>query len=270
MNIDLYKDECLDALKEIKDKSVDLILVDLPYKQIAQKWDCEIDINKLWEQYDRVLKDNAVILLFASGTFAYELYNAHPKQFKYELIWKKNSPTGMNSASYRPMKYFEKIMVFIKGKTRKCTYNPIPKPRENEQGYLYGKYAKKSGHNNHIPNEMETRLIKYDENWVQPSDILEFKVVPNRGKLHCTQKPVDLLEWLIKTYSNEGDTVLDNAMGSASTGIACINLNRNFIGMEKYDDNYDVALNRILDKIQDEEKEIFLSTYRNPIREELK
>ena len=160
--------------------------------------------------------------------------------FKYKLIWKKNVPTGMASARYRPMKYYEEICIFNKGKS---TYNPQMKPRvgAGKACYNYDHYC---GASNHI--ELKKVKKRYDPDWVQPSDILEFNVVPNRkGKLHSTQKPVELLSYLIKTYSNEGDVVLDNCMGSGSTGEACINLNRDFIGIELFEDTYNIAEKRL-------------------------
>ena len=146
----------------------------------------------------------------------------------------------MSSAKYRPMKYYEEICVFYK---KKGTYNPQMKPREGvgKACYNYDHYC---GDSNHVSYEKVKK--RYDPNWVQPSDILEFNVVPNRnGKVHPTQKPIELLEWLIKTYSNENDLVLDNTMGSGSTGVACINLNRDFIGIEMDKSYFEIAKSRI-------------------------
>lgn len=174
------------------------------------------------------------------GEFTYKLYASNVKQYKYKLIWKKNVPTGMSSAKYRPMKYYEEILIFQKGKG--C-YNPQMKERvgKHKECYRYDHYCNP---NNHI--DLEKKPKRYDPDKVQPSDILEFNVVPNRkGKLHPTQKPVELLEWLVKTYSNENDIVLDNCMGSGTTGVACKNLNRNFIGIEKDKEYFNIAKERI-------------------------
>ena len=225
---------------EIEDNSVDLILCDLPYGQIKCDWDKVIPLDKLWEQYDRILKPDSTILLFSSGLFTVDVINSNRKDYKYKLIWKKNVPTGMSSAKYRPMKYYEEICVFQKGKP---TYNPIMKERVGvgKACYNYDHYCGKS---NHI--EVDKVKKRYDPDFVQPSDVLEFNVVPNRkGKLHPTEKPVSLLEYLIKTYSNENDTVLDNCMGSCSTGEACIKTNRNFIGCELNNEYYNLSVERL-------------------------
>ena len=238
--IKLYNGDCLVEMNKIEDKSVDLILCDLPYGSTQCSWDSIIPFDKLWEQYNRILKDTGIVVLFSSGLFTIDLINSNRKDFKYKLIWKKNVPTGMSSAKYRPMKYYEEICVFYK---KKGTYNPQMKPREGvgKACYNYDHYC---GDSNHVSYEKVKK--RYDPNWVQPSDILEFNVVPNRnGKVHPTQKPIELLEWLIKTYSNENDLVLDNTMGSGSTGVACINLNRDFIGIEMDKSYFEIAKSRI-------------------------
>ena len=238
--IDLRYGDCLEVMKEIPDESVDFILCDLPYGSTQCSWDIIIPFDKLWKQYNRVLKDIGIVVLFSSGLFTIDLINSNRKDFKYKLIWKKNVPTGMSSAKYRPMKYYEEICVFYK---KKGTYNPQMKPREgvSKACYNYDHYCGKS---NHV--EYDKIKKRYDPDFVQPSDILEFNVVPNRkGKVHPTQKPVELLEWLVKTYSNENDIVLDNCMGSGSTGVACKNLNRNFIGIENNKEYFEIAERRL-------------------------
>ena len=238
--IKLYNGDCLVEMDKVEDKSVDLILCDLPYGSTQCSWDSIIPFDKLWEQYNRVLKDTGIVVLFSSGLFTIDLINSNRKDFKYKLIWKKNVPTGMSSAKYRPMKYYEEICVFYK---KKGTYNPQMKPREGvgKACYNYDHYC---GDSNHVSYEKVKK--RYDPDWVQPSDILEFNVVPNRnGKVHPTQKPIELLEWLIKTYSNENDLVLDNTMGSGSTGVACVNLNRNFIGIEMDETYFKISEQRI-------------------------
>ena len=240
-NCILYNGDCIEIMQSLPDKSIDLILCDLPYSITKMSWDCLIPFEPLWKQYNRICKGN--IILFSSGLFTYRLIESNLKNYKYKLIWKKNVPTGMNSAKYRPMKYYEEILIFNGG-----VYNPIPKERigVHKECYRYNHYCGKS---NHVDYDKIKK--KYDPDFVQPSDILEFNVVPNRnGKLHPTQKPVDLLEYLVKTYSNEGDTVLDNCMGSGSTGIACINTNRKFIGIEKEASYFDIAKQRIVDHIE--------------------
>ena len=236
----IYNMDCLEGMKSLPDNSIDLILCDLPYNMTSISWDCLIPFDKLWEQYKRIIKPTGNIVLFSAGMFTYQLIQSNMKDFRYKLIWKKNVPTGMASAKYRPMKYYEEICVF--GNT-KATYNPIMKERVGvgKACYNYDHYC---GDSNHVSYEKVKK--RYDPNWVQPSDILEFNVVPNRnGKVHPTQKPIELLEWLIKTYSNENDLVLDNTMGSGSTGVACINLNRDFIGIEMDKSYFEIAKSRI-------------------------
>lgn len=240
MKIDLRKGDCLELMKDISDKSINLILCDLPYNITSMKWDCLIPFDKLWEQYNRIIKDNGNIVLFSSGLFTIDLINSNRKMFKYKLVWNKNVPTGMSSAKYRPMKYYEEICIFNKGN---ATYNPIMKERVGigKSCYNYNHYCNP---NNHI--QLKKIKKRYDPDFVQPSDVLNFNVVPNRrGKLHPTQKPVELLEYLIKTYTNENDVVLDNCMGSGSTGIACININRNFIGIELNENYFNITKERI-------------------------
>lgn len=242
MSIDykLYKGNCIELMSTLEDNSVDLILCDLPYNMTKLSWDCLIPFDKLWEQYRRIIKPSGNIVLFSAGLFTLNLIQSNIKDFRYKLIWKKNVPTGMSSAKYRPMKYYEEICVF--GNSQ-AIYNPIMKERVGvgKACYNYDHYC---GKNNHINLDKQKR--RYDPDFVQPSDILEFNVVPNRnGKLHPTQKPVELLEYLIKTYSNENDIVLDNCMGSGSTGVACMNTNRNFIGIELDDKYYNIAEERI-------------------------
>lgn len=236
----LYNADCLDIMPTLADNSIDLILCDLPYNITSMSWDCLIPFDKLWEQYERIIKPNRNIILFSSGIFTIDLINSNRKHFDYKLIWKKNVPTGMSSAKYRPMKYYEEICKFSIGKG---TYNPQMKPRVGEKKECY-KYDHYCGESNHVNYEKIKK--RYDPDFVQPSDILEFNVVPNRkGKLHPTQKPVELCEWLIKTYSNQGDIVLDNCMGSGTTGVAAINTNRDFIGIEMNKDYFEIAKERL-------------------------
>lgn len=237
---DLYLGDCLEIMPNLPKQSVDMILCDLPYNITSMKWDCLIPFDKLWGEYNRIIKPNGNIVLFSSGLFSIDLINSNRKSFKYKLIWKKNVPTGMSSAKYRPMKYYEEICVFCQGKG---TYNPQMKPRVGvgKACYNYDHYCT---NNNHI--NLSKQKYRYNPDFVQPSDVLEFNVVPNRkGKLHPTQKPVDLCKWLIETYSNLGEVVLDNCMGSGSTGVACLDTSRNFIGIEKDEIYYKIAQERI-------------------------
>ena len=244
--IDLRLGDCLELMKSIPEKSIDMIICDLPYNITSMRWDCLIPFDKLWTQYSRIIKDNGNIVLFSSGLFTIDLISSNRKKFRYKFVWKKNVPTGMSSAKYRPMKYYEEICVFGNSK---ATYNPIMKPRVGvgKACYNYDHYCNP---NNHIDLKKVKR--KYNPDFVQPSDILEFNVVPNRkGKLHPTQKPVELLEYLIKTYSNVGDVVLDNCAGSMSTAIACINTNRKGIMIEKDLNYFDIGCERVKNALKD-------------------
>ena len=236
----IYNEDCLEGMKRIPDGSVDCVICDLPYGTTACAWDSIIPFDLLWEQYKRIIKPEGNVVLFSAGLFTLNLIQSNIKDFRYKLIWKKNVPTGMASAKYRPMKYYEEICVF--GNSN-ATYNPIMKERIGVGKVCYN-YDHYCGDNNHL--QFDKQKKRYDPDWVQPSDVLEFNVVPNRnGKLHPTQKPVELLEYLINTYSNEGDTILDNCMGSGTTAIACIKEKRNFIGFELNKEYYDKACNRI-------------------------
>lgn len=242
--IKLYNEDCLVQMQKIPEKSIDCVICDLPYGTTIMNWDKIINFSKLWKEYLRITKDSANIVLFSSGEFTYKLYNSNSSLYKYKLIWKKNVPTGMASAKYRPMKYYEEILIFQKGKNN--TYNPQMKPREGKGKACYD-YEHYCGDSNHL--QLKKIKKKYDPDYVQPSDILEIKTVPNRkGRLHPSQKPLELLEWLVATYSNENDTILDNCMGSGTTGVACKKLNRNFIGIEKDNQYFEIAKKRIEDE----------------------
>lgn len=236
----LFCGDCIEIMKSLPEHSVDCVVCDLPYGITQCNWDVKIPFDKLWEQYNRITKENSAILLFSKGLFTVDLICSNRENFKYNLVWKKNVPTGISVAKYQPMRYYEHITVFYK---KQPTYNPILKPRigVGKACYNYDHYC---GDNNHI--KMNKVKKKYNPDYVQPSDVLEFNVVPNRnGKLHPTQKPVELLEYLIKTYTNENDVVLDPFFGSGSCAVACLNTNRNFIGMEIDEKYYELAKNRI-------------------------
>ena len=239
--VQLYKGDCLEIMKDIKDKSIDMILCDLPYGTTACKWDSIIPFEPLWEQYNRIIKDNGAIVLFGNEPFTSKLICSNLKGFKYRWDWNKKIPSGMGYAKFRPMQQTEDIAVFTK-KGEKTIYNPQMEKREKPI---------KSGGNN-IETSVykgfkcigEGKEYKKTYEYKNPTTLIEFSKI-RRGSLHPTQKPVELLEYLIRTYTNEGETVLDNCMGSGSTGEACLRTNRNFIGIEKDDKYFDIAYNRI-------------------------
>ena len=239
--VKLLHGDCLDLMASIPDGSIDMICADLPYGTTACKWDTIIPFDPLWSHYKRVIKSNGAIVLFGSQPFTSAMVMSNPKWFKYEVIWFKNVPTGMAQASYAPMKYHENILVFCEGKI--ATFNKEMVQREGVGKDCY-KYEHYCGESNHVKLDKVKKF--YDANLVNPSSVQLFTVVPNRnGKVHPTQKPVSLLEYLIRTYTNEGETVLDNCMGSGTTGVACKNTGRNFIGIEKDAGYFEIARNRI-------------------------
>lgn len=230
--IDLRQGDCLELMKDIPDKSIDMILCDLPYGTTRNKWDSIIQLDKLWDQYNRIIKTNGVICLFAQTPFDKILGASNIKMLKYEWIWEKDNGTGFLNAKKMPLKIHENILVFYK---KPPCYNPQMrtgfKPYKCTQGRHssnYGDY--KQGH------ITESNGERY------PIDVIKFG---RECGLHPTQKPVALLEYLIKTYTNEGDVVLDNCMGSGSTGVACVNTNRNFIGIELDENYFNIAKERI-------------------------
>lgn len=240
-NIQLYQGDCLEVMKNIPDKSVDMILCDLPYNITQAKWDVQIPFDELWKNYNRIIKDNGTIALFGSQPFTSLLVASNLKMFKYEWIWHKNKGGNPLNAKRMPMKQHESILVFYK---KQPTYNPQLEERYG-QGKERAKYKIQGGRFNddRVYGKVDNivRNTKYSE-LRNPQTVQFFNV--ERG-LHPTQKPVSLLEYLIKTYTNEGEVVLDNCMGSGSTGIACINTHRKFIGIEMDDNYYEIAKNRI-------------------------
>ena len=233
--IKLLHGDCLELMKDIPDKSIDMILCDLPYGTTACKWDVIIPFEPLWEQYERIIKDKGAICLFGSEPFSSKLRMSNLKLYKYDWIWKKSNPSNIALANKQPMKYHEIISVFYK---MQSTYNkqmierisPTIKQAHDSKYIFHNSTSEQTG-----LKYIEVDSKKYDENVKNPSSIIEVNSLrPNSKEFvkHPTQKPVALLEYLIKTYTNEKETILDNCMGSGSTGVACVNTNRNFIGFE--------------------------------------
>lgn len=228
-------------MAEIEDGSVDMVLTDPPYGTTACKWDSIIPLEPMWEQLKRIIKPNGAIVMTSSQPFTTTLIDSNMKMFKHEIVWFKNVPTGMAQATYAPMKYHENVLVFAYGKVK--TFNKQMQEREGKGKDCY-RYEHYCGDSNHV--KMNKVKKHYDEKLVNPSSVILFNSVPNRkGKVHPTQKPVALMEYLIKTYTNEGETVLDFTMGSGTTGVACKNLNRSFIGIEKDAEYFQLASDRI-------------------------
>ena len=236
--IDLRQGDCLELMKDIPDKSVDMILCDLPYGTTACKWDSIIPFDKLWEQYNRIIKDNGAIVLFGSEPFSSNLRISNLKAYKYDWVWNKKLAGNGILAKKQPLKIHENIIVFNTTK-----YYPQ---------MLKGKFRKKMTgglDTNKVQtlHNSKTFQPEYENDLYYPKSIQEFSVANlRRGRLHPTQKPVELLEYLIKTYTNENEVVSDTFMGSGSTGVACMNTNRSFIGIELDKNYFEIAKKRIL------------------------
>lgn len=244
----LFNEDCLKVMPEIADKSVDMILCDLPYGTTACKWDTIIPFDKLWEQYERIIKDNGAIVLFGAEPFSSLLRVSNLKLYKYDWVWNKSRALGFTNAKNKPMNKHELISVFSKGtcangSNKRMVYNP--------QGLLpYGKVVsgikdckadREDGGHKFARKSHKESFIQEFTNY--PTQTLNFN---NEGKtLHPTQKPVALIEYLIKTYTNEGELVLDNTFGSNTTGEACKNLNRKYIGIEMDSNYFEIGVKRI-------------------------
>ena len=241
-NIKLYQGDCLDVMGgNIPDKSVDMILCDLPYGTTQCSWDTIIPFEPLWEQYKRVIKDNGAIVLFGSEPFSTLLRLSNLKQFRYDWIWEKEQGANFMLCKYQPYKVHEIISVFSKKRHKYFPQMTLGKP------YVSGK-----GTSGDITgNVQKVQTVNMGQRY--PRSVQRFNTDKSEGSFHPTQKPVALLEYLIKTYTNEGEVVLDNCMGSGSTGVACIGTNRKFIGIEKDEKIFDIAKKRI------EEQTFFLS-----------
>ena len=215
----IYNGDCLDVIGNVDDNSIDCIICDLPYGSTNNSWDIQIPLDLLWFHYKRVLKANCAVLLFATQPFATELISSNVEWFKYEWIWLKSRPTGFLNSHKMPLKIVEYILVFYKGR---ATYNP--------QGLRY--YNKTNNNGKTTTNYGKINNTKYIQEYTNyPTQILNYKY--DKDKIHPTQKPVKLLEYLIKTYTKDGDLILDNCAGSGSLGVAAINTGRNYILIEK-------------------------------------
>lgn len=262
--IDLRCGDCLELMKDIPNGTIDMILCDLPYGSTACKWDTIIPFEPLWTQYKRIIKDNGAIVLFGSQPFTSKLIMSNLSMFKYEWIWEKQKASNFMSTKYQPLKYHENIIVFSKNthnyypqkykvleikEIENMTHKELKKMFETRDYDRYGNIDRRKTINNpitnkeHIGNNIK-RIRNIDDGYRNPKSVLKINKEINTN-FHPTQKPVELLEYLIKTYTNEGDLVLDNCMGSGSTGVACKNTNRNFIGIELDENYFKIAKERI-------------------------
>lgn len=257
--IKLLHGDCIKLMQDMKDNSVDTVIVDPPYGTTPLKWDNILPFNEMWEQYHRVVKPNGAIVMFSSQPFTSMLVSQNVSEFKHEIIWEKQRASNFMQVKYAPLKYHENIEVFGNGDGKLTTFNPqkykvielndimdynkkqMKDFMENRHYDQFGKVdhrktIKDGGYSTEFAAGGRYRARNKDTGFRNPRSVVKFNKQIN-GNVHPTQKPVDLLEYLIKTYTNENDLVLDNCMGSGSTGVACQNLKRNFIGME-LDDNY--------------------------------
>lgn len=239
MDFKLYNDDCFNVFPLIPDKSVDAIICDLPYGTTQNKWDSVLPLDKLWEQYERIIKDNGMICLTSAEPFTSTLITSNKKLFKYDLVWDKKLSSGFLNAKRMPLRRHEQILCFYK---KLPTYNPEMVTR--------GKVRKKgitteSGKHTSNYGKFENSVVENNEYY--PTSIIEISNANRNAKEHPTEKPIELMEYLIKTYTNENETVLDNCMGSGTTGVACKLTNRNFIGIEKEPEYFNIAQKRIFE-----------------------
>jgi len=246
----LYNGDCLEVMKLIPDKSIDAIITDPPYGTTACKWDSVIPFEPMWEQLNRIIKPNGAIILFGSEPFSSALRMSNINNYKYDWIWKKNKLNGFLNAKNKPLKSVENVLIFSDGVTAN-TRNTHKKMTYYPQGLVKINKERKNGNRKHdsIIGNRPSRQGEYIKEFTNyPRDILEFKnTIEN--KQHPTQKPVALMEYLIKTYTNENETVLDFTMGSGTTGVACCNTNRDFIGIELDKNYFKIAEQRIKNEL---------------------
>ena len=247
----IYQMDCLEGMKLIPDKSIDMILCDLPYGTTDCKWDTVIPFEPLWEQYERVIKDNGAIVLTASQPFTSALVMSNPKLFRYEWIWDKCNVTGHLQAKRMPMKQHESVLVFSKKQTK---YNPqFEYIDENDYRFSKKGRVRKTKDNTVYGFVEGGRTLESGKRY--PKTIIKFNNSNHRGKFHPTQKPVALFEYLIKTYTNEGEIVLDNCMGSGTTAVAALKTKRKFIGFEIVPEYVEIA-NKRLENVRNELKSV--------------
>ena len=240
--IDLRKGNCLEVMKDIPDNSIDAIITDPPYGTTACKWDSVIDFNLMWEQLNRIIKPNGAIVLFGSEPFSSALRMSNIKNYKYDWFFEKDRETGFLNCKKQPMRKIELISVFY---NKQCTYNPILRDKPIENIRPNKKVGKSQGTYGKFKNNSQ-RTIPLNKSY--PTNLLKFSRDKNRK--HPTQKPVLLMEYLIKTYTNEGETVLDFTMGSGTTMVACQNTNRKGIGIEQLDKYFNIATKRTKENIK--------------------
>ena len=252
-DIKLIKGDCLIEMQNIPDKSIDAVICDLPYGTTSCKWDNILPFDILWRQYLRIIKSKGAIILFGTEPFTSELILSNRDMYREKLTWVKHKPSNIGNAKYMHLKYSEDIIVFSNGK---CTYNPQMQPRISDRV----RQAQGGNSKQWRTNRKDTQEVSFatqyaprdwhtfDADFKYPSNVINIPSVVSNSKEkvpHPTQKPIALIEYLIKTYTNEGDTILDNTMGSGTTGVACISTNRKFIGIELDENYYNISCKRV-------------------------
>lgn len=239
----IYNEDCVEGMKRIDDKSIDMILCDLPYGTTKCKWDIIIPFVPLWEQYNRIIKENGAIVLFSTQPFTSKLILSNIEMYKQEVIWSKTRPTNVFNAKKQFMKWHENIEIFYK---KLPTYNPQMRADGRFTGAKVQRMTTKREDGVFIKTGEKKDYVHESNNGLfYPKDVIEISNVNKHKNIHPTQKPIELLEWFIKTYTNENELVLDNCMGSGSTAIASINTNRNYIGFELDKSYFNLANKRI-------------------------
>lgn len=252
-NVLLFHGDCLDKMKDIADESIDMVLCDLPYNETGNKWDKKINIPAVLKEYIRIIRNDGCIALTGSFRFGVKIFNEIGSYYKYDWIWQKENGTNAPNVNFQPFRVHEYIFIYGKGRVTNGSrvamkYNPQKTP-----GYPYRQKSGKQSDN--WKGGLKNIVTNNESGLRYPITVQKFN--RDKEKYHPTQKPVALLEYLIKTYSNENDVVLDNTMGSGSTGVAAINTNRCFIGIEKDDDYYKIATKRINDAIAESNNDLF-------------
>ena len=251
MTIDLRYGDTIEQMKLIPDKSIDAIICDLPYGTTKCKWDSIIPFDKLWNEYNRIIKDSGAIALFGREPFSSKVRLSNENNYRYDWIWEKSKATNFLFAKQMPLIAHEDIMIFY---NKLPTYNP-----QKTKGKPYNKGIEKRNEIEAVGKIGNGNLLINESGDRNPRSVIYFRTAESEGKFHPTQKPISLIEYLILTYSNENDIVLDNTFGSCTTGIACINTNKNFIGIENNMDYFNISLKRVEEKRKEKDFNIVTS-----------
>lgn len=258
MNATLMLGDCLKLMKDIPDNSIDMVLCDLPYGITRCKWDCALPLDQLWEQYNRIVKENGAVVLFGAEPFSSYLRISNIRDYKYDWVWDKVVSRGFLNAKKQPLRGYENLSVFYK---KQCTYHP-----QITHGHTR-KVSTVRKENNYEGYNKNTKTTSYDSTDRYPRNIIKFSTDTQKSHLHPTQKPLSLCEYMINTYTDPGNTVLDNCMGSATTGVACMNLDRDFIGMELEEKYFEISVNRMKENNAEEKCNFTLYKEKEKVKE---